>query len=86
MAVKVRVTKFRGDGPDDVPIRSEYIKLQDFMKLCDAVPSGGMAKNFIQNGEVRVNGETETRRGRKLRPGDEVAYLQKIWRVVSHDA
>ena len=56
------------------------------MKLCDAVPSGGMAKNFIQNGEVRVNGETETRRGRKLRPGDEVAYLQKIWRVVSHDA
>ena len=73
MAVKVRVTKFRGDGPDDVPIRTEYIKLQDFMKLCDAVPSGGMAKNFIQNGEVRVN-------------GDAVAYLQKIWRVVSHDA
>lgn len=84
MAVKVRVTRFKGDGPSDVPIRTEYIKLQDFLKLCDAVPSGGMAKNFIQNGEVRVNGETETRRGRKLRPGDRVGHLDKIWRVVSH--
>lgn len=86
MAIKVRVTKFRGKGPVDVPIRTEYIKLQDFMKLCDAVPSGGMAKNFIQNGEVRVNGEVETRRGRKLRPGDEVGYFEQIWRVVSNDA
>lgn len=85
MAVRVRVTKFRGNGPIETPIHTEYIKLQDFMKLCDAVPSGGMAKNFIQNGEVRVNGETETRRGRKLRPGDEVAYLHTIWRVVAHD-
>lgn len=86
MAVKVRVTRFQGDGPTAVPIHTEFIKLQDFLKLCDAVPSGGMAKNFIQNGEVRVNGETETRRGRKLRPGDEVTYFKKTWRVVSHDA
>lgn len=85
MAIKVRVTRFRGNGPVEVPIHTEFIKLQDLMKLCDAVPSGGMAKNFIQNGEVRVNGETETRRGRKLRPGDEVGYLRQTWRVVSHD-
>lgn len=86
MAIKVRVTKFKGDGPAEVLIHTEFIKLQDFMKLCDAVPSGGMAKTFIQNGEVRVNGEVEIRRGRKLYPGDEVEYLQTVWRVAAHDA
>ena len=85
MAIKVRVTRFRGKGPVDVPISTEFIKLQDFLKFCDAVPSGGMAKNFIQNGEASVNGEIEVRRGRKLRPGDVVGYLDQKWRVVSHD-
>ena len=55
-----------------VQITTEYIKLQDLLKLADAVPTGGAAKLVIQDGKVFVNGEVCTQRGKKLRPGDEV--------------
>ncbi|MBX9671531.1 MAG: RNA-binding S4 domain-containing protein [Candidatus Obscuribacterales bacterium] len=48
----------------------EKIRLDQFLKLKNITQSGGEAKHVIQNGEVKVNGETETRRGRKLHPGD----------------
>lgn len=48
------------------------LKLQDFLKLEGLVETGGHAKVLIQSGEVRVNGQVETRRGRKLAPGDVV--------------
>ena len=48
----------------------EFIKLGQALKAANLVESGAEAKEVIQNGEVRVNGETETRRGRKLVPGD----------------
>lgn len=50
----------------------EYITLQQALKLGDLVETGGEAKRRIQGGEVLVNGETETRRRRKLYPGDRV--------------
>ena len=53
-------------------IDTEYIKLDSFLKLADLVMSGGEAKLLIQEGEVKVNGAVETRRGRKLYPGDRV--------------
>ena len=53
-------------------ISTEYIRLEQFLKLCEIAGSGGQAKLMIQNGEVQVNGETEVRRGRKLYPGDSV--------------
>ena len=53
-------------------IATEYIKLDSFLKAVNAVGSGGEAKIRIADGEVLVNGEIETRRGRKLRPGDAV--------------
>jgi ribosome-associated protein len=53
-------------------ITTEYIKLDSFLKAVDAVSSGGEAKLRITGGEVRVNGELEERRGRKLYPGDRV--------------
>ena len=71
--MKVRVRRV---SAEDVPvaITTEFIKLESFLKLANAVPSGGMAKNFIQNGEVLVNGEPCTMRGKKLRPGDDVRF------------
>lgn len=57
-----------------VTITTEYIKLQDLLKLVDAVSTGGEAKIRVQEGEVLVNGETCTQRGRKIRPGDKVDY------------
>ncbi|MBE2240611.1 MAG: RNA-binding S4 domain-containing protein [Caldilineaceae bacterium] len=50
----------------------ETIKLEQFLKLAQLVATGGQAKGLIQSGQVRVNGLVETRRGRKLRPGDRV--------------
>ena len=55
-----------------LPITTEYIKLQDLMKLADLVSTGGEAKLRILNEEVTVNGEVCTMRGKKCRAGDTV--------------
>ena len=71
--MKVRVRRVSAERIS-VPITTEFIKLESFLKLANAAGSSGMAKNFIQNGEVEVNGETCTMRGKKLRPGDSVRF------------
>lgn len=58
-----------------------YIKLDQFLKWVGAIDSGGQAKLAIQDGQVQVNGETEARRGRKLRKGDQVTYEKQSWIV-----
>ncbi len=58
-----------------------YIKLDSFMKWRDLAETGGQAKLLIQNGEVRVNGKIETRRGRKLVNGDKVTFKGKTLTV-----
>lgn len=58
-----------------------YIKLDSFMKWQNLVETGGQAKLLIQNGEVRVNGKIETRRGRKLVNGDKVTFKGKTLTV-----
>ena len=55
---------------ETITITTEYIKLQDLLKL--AAVTGGEAKLLIQEGQVLVNGEVCTQRGKKLRPGDDV--------------
>jgi ribosome-associated protein len=62
-------------------IDTPYIKLDSFLKAINAVSSGGEAKILITGGEVRVNGEVELRRGRKLYPGDRVEVGGKEYRV-----
>ena len=58
----------------DITITTEFIKLQDLLKLANLVGTGGEAKIIIQNGDVSVNGEVCTMRGKKIRPGDMVAF------------
>ncbi len=55
---------------EKIKIDSEFIRLQDLLKLSGVCSTGGMAKVVIQNGEVLVNGEVCTMRGKKMRPGD----------------
>ena len=55
-------------------LRDEYITLGQLLKAAGLVESGSEAKVRIQDGEVKVNGETETRRGRKLYAGDVAAF------------
>ena len=54
------------------------IRLDQFLKLVGLVQSGGEAKHLIQNGEVLLNGVVETRRSKKLHPGDRVALGDSV--------
>ena len=82
--MKVRVRRV---NPSEmkIPITTEYIKLESFLKLANAVESGGMAKNFILNEEVTVNGEVCTMRGKKLYPGDRVDFDGTTYQVTSEN-
>ena len=60
-----------------IPINTEFIKLEALLKLANVVSSGGEAKVLIQDGQVTVNGEVCTQRGKKMRPGD-VAVLGDV--------
>ena len=83
--MKVRITK-RPAAVEEIPIHTEFIKLQDFMKFANIVESGGMAKNMILAEEVKVNGEVCTMRGKKLRPDDVVTFMGNSWKVTADAA
>ena len=57
---------------ETIRITTEYIKLDALLKFAGAVETGGEAKQAVQEGEVMVNGEVCTMRGKKCRPGDVV--------------
>ena len=64
-----------------IHVRAEPIELSKFLKLAGATESGGEAKQIVNNGLVSVNGEIETRKGRKLRAGDRVTYGEETFVV-----
>lgn len=55
-----------------IKIKTPFIQLQQLLKFADVVEEGADAKILIKEGYVALNGETETRRGKKIYPGDEV--------------
>jgi ribosome-associated protein len=59
---------------EKIKISTEYIKLDQIMKLAGIAGSGSDAKQIISNGAVSVNGSVELQRGKKLRPGDTVEF------------
>jgi ribosome-associated protein len=68
-------------APLDVAIRDDTIRLGQLLKLAGLAESGGHARELVQAGEVRVNGEVDTRRGRQLRHGDLVQVGAQTVRV-----
>ena len=80
--MKVVVKKKENSIP--VSISTEYIKLQDAMKFANIVYSGGEAKALIQEGEVKVNGEVCTMRGKKLRNGDKFEFMDQVYLISYH--
>lgn len=62
-------------------IDTDFIRLDSFLKMCDAVQTGGHAKIVIQEGEVKVNGEVCTSRGKKLRSGDSAEFERVVYIV-----
>ncbi|MGN7169041.1 S4 domain-containing protein YaaA [Paenibacillus cellulositrophicus] len=69
-----------------IVIHSEYIKLDQFLKLANCVSTGGMAKALLAENMVTVNGDPEDRRGRKLYPGDQVKVTDCGEFVVAQEA
>lgn len=64
---------------EKIKIKTEYIKLDSALKYAGLTYTGGEAKYAIQNGEIRVNGEVCTMRGKKLKSGDKIeAFGEKI--------
>ncbi len=62
-----------------IKITTEYITLQQFMKLSGIAHTGGEAKILVKETEIFVNGEKENRRGRKLYPGDVIRVSGKMY-------
>lgn len=67
---------------EKVRISTDYITLGQFLKLSNAVQNGGEAKIVIADGLVEVNGEIDTRRGRKLYENDVVSYNGDTYQVI----
>ena len=79
------VVKKRDTAPVEyVTIETEFIKLEAAMKLAHAV-SGGMAKTIIQNGDVLVNGDVCTMRGKKMYPGDSFTFMGVKYLICIHE-
>ena len=82
----MKVVVRKKDDSVPVHIQTEFIKLESAMKLANIVPSGGSAKNEIQEGYVTVNGEVCTMRGKKLYPGDRFSFEGTDYRICSHES
>ena len=81
----MKVIVKKKDNSIPVVISTEFIKLQDALKFANAVPSGGIAKTEIQEGNVTVNGEVCTMRGKKLYPGDRFGFDGQDFLITIHE-
>ena len=68
---------------ETIEISEEFIRLDNLLKFAGIAPTGGQAKFIIQNGEIKVNGEICTMRGKKMRVGDKAQYRQRVIEVTS---
>lgn len=71
----------KGISMEEVKIKDEFIKLGQALKLAGLVESGVEAKIVIQDGQVLVNGQVETQRGKKLVDGDEVTFEGQSFKI-----
>lgn len=70
---------------ETIAIRTRYITLGQLLKYADLIDEGAMAKPYLAEGRALVNGETETRRGRKLYPGDTVLAEGRLIHLVPEE-
>ena len=80
----MKVVVKKKDNSIPLSIVTEYIKLQDAMKFANIVYSGGEAKVLIQEGQVMVNGEVCTMRGKKLYNGDSFQFAGQTFLISYH--
>ena len=66
----------------NIKISTEIIKLDSFLKWCGAASLGSEAKIYVQEGEVKVNGEVCTQRGKKLKSGDIIELHGEVYKII----
>jgi len=77
----MKLQEKEGEKMDIVCIETETIKLEQFLKFCGEAGSGGNAKIIIGEGLVKVNGEVEKRRGKKLKDEDVVEFENRKYKI-----
>ena len=81
----MKVVVKKKETAERISIQTEFIKLESAMKLANIIPTGGTAKLEIQDGNVLVNGEVCTMRGKKLRPGDKFTFEGQSYLICIHE-
>lgn len=66
---------------EKIKIHTEYIKLDQFLKWAGVTGSGSESKSLIADGNIKVNGAIETKRGKKLRTGDRIEVDGRIFEI-----
>lgn len=82
MKIKVKAVPHK---KETVKINTDFIQLQSFLKFKGIAETGGQAKEFIQDGIIRVNGEVCTARGKKIRPGDIISAFAMDYEITNED-
>lgn len=82
MKIKVKAAEHKSE---DVRIKTEFIRLDSFLKFKGIAETGGQAKNFIQDGIVKVNGEVCQSRGKKIRKGDIISVFSIDYHIKNED-
>ena len=83
--MKIKVKAAPHEKQEEVKINTDFIQLQSFLKFKGIAETGGQAKEFIQDGIIRVNGEVCTARGKKIRNGDVVTAFAVDYTIVNED-
>lgn len=82
MRIKVKAVPHQ---KEQVKINTEYIQLQSFLKFKGIAETGGQAKEFIQDGIIKVNGEVCTARGKKIRNGDIISAFAVDYEIINEN-
>ena len=82
MKIKVKAVPHK---KETVKINTDFIQLQSFLKFKGIAETGGQAKEFIQDGIIRVNSEVCTARGKKIRPGDIISAFAVDYEITNED-
>ena len=82
MKIKVKIAERH---EEIIKISTPFIKLDSLLKFAGAAETGAMAKQFILDGRVKVNGEVCTSRGKKIRAGDTVSVFSVDYKIINED-
>ena len=82
MKLKVKIAERHSEI---IKINTPFIKLDSLLKFAGAAETGAIAKQFVQEGRVKVNGETCLSRGKKIKAGDMVSFLNIDYIVENED-